>query len=77
MMNVLGTILFAIGMGVIIDDVKKHIDMWRQEDAEDEEDEKRRSRRQRIFERHARELAHWCLMKDASKIHFAGENDHE
>ena len=72
-MNVLGFVLLAIGMGVIIDDVKKHIKMWRKEDAEDEEEEQRRSRRQRIFERHARELARFCLMRDFDKIRFAGE----
>lgn len=72
--NIIGFVLLAIGLSIIITDVRNHVRKWREEDAQDEEEEQLRANRQRIFDLHAHELARAYLMRDAALIHFAGEH---
>lgn len=51
-------------------------DTWndlRQKEHEYDEFERQRAGRQAVFDRHAQEVAHWCLMEQAAQIHFVGE----
>lgn len=51
-------------------------DSWndlRQKEHEYDEFERQRAERQTVFDRHAQEVVHWCLMEQAAQIHFVGE----
>lgn len=73
----IGFVAMAVAGILIFANFSERRKQWMQEDAADKAFQQHRAERQAEFDRHAIELAHWCLMKDASKIHFAGENDHE